>query len=119
VTYDAISYSGILSANLADFGASVVPTYKFENAEVIVSFGADFLGTWISPVEFTKGWSKGRIPSKDKNMSLHIQFESNMSLTGTNAAEGKALLEGSSLIPATSFAEAVRKTIALGKGESA
>jgi MoCo/4Fe-4S cofactor protein with predicted Tat translocation signal len=52
VTYDAISYSGILSANLADFGASVVPTYKFENAEVIVSFGADFLGTWISPVEF-------------------------------------------------------------------
>ena len=85
VTYDAISYSGILSANLADFGASVVPTYKFENAEVIVSFGADFLGTWISPVEFTKGWSKGRVPSKDKNMSLHIQFESNMSLTGTNA----------------------------------
>lgn len=40
-------------------------------------------------------------------------------LTGTNAAEGKALLEGSSLIPATTFAEAVQKTIALGKGEAA
>lgn len=40
-------------------------------------------------------------------------------LTGTNAEEGKALLEGSSLIPATSFAEAVKTTIALGKGDAA
>ncbi len=40
-------------------------------------------------------------------------------LTGTNAAEGKALLEGSRLIPATSFSEAVRKTIELGKGAAA
>jgi succinyl-CoA synthetase beta subunit len=40
-------------------------------------------------------------------------------LTGTNAEEGKALLEGSRLIPALSFTEAVKKTIALGKGEDA
>jgi succinyl-CoA synthetase beta subunit len=40
-------------------------------------------------------------------------------LTGTNAEEGKALLEGSSLIPASTFAEAVKKTISLGKGEDA
>jgi succinyl-CoA synthetase beta subunit len=40
-------------------------------------------------------------------------------LTGTNAEEGKALLQGSSLIPAMDFAEAVQKTIALGKGAAA
>lgn len=85
VTYDAVSYSGILSANLADFGKSVVPSYQFANAEVVVSFGADFLGTWISPVEFTKDWVKNRIPTADKKMSQLIQFESNLSLTGTNA----------------------------------
>ena len=40
-------------------------------------------------------------------------------LAGTNAEEGRALLEGSPLIPAATFAEAVQKTIALGKGEAA
>ncbi|MCC7297781.1 MAG: TAT-variant-translocated molybdopterin oxidoreductase [Bacteroidia bacterium] len=85
VTYDAISYSGILSANMADFGKAVIPSYNFGKAEVIVSFAADFLGTWISPVEYSKGYAAGRIPSMDKGMSMHIQFESTMSMTGTNA----------------------------------
>jgi len=40
-------------------------------------------------------------------------------LTGTNAEEGRALLKDSDLIPAATFAEAVKKTIALGKGENA
>jgi len=85
VTYDAVSYSGILDANEADFGKRALPTYKFDTAKVIVSFGADFLGTWISPVEFSKGYTKHRQPSVEGGMSKHIQFESAMSMTGTNA----------------------------------
>lgn len=85
VTFDAISYSGIITANEKDFGKAAIPSYRFGNAEVIVSFGADFLGTWISPVEYTKDYSKNRIPTEEKAMSLHIQFESSLSLTGTNA----------------------------------
>lgn len=85
VTVDSISYSGIINANQKDFGKAVIPSYKFDKAEVIVSFGADFLGSWISPVEYTKSYVTGRIPTADKKMSMHIQFESNMSMTGTNA----------------------------------
>lgn len=85
VVYDAVSYSGILEANQADFGKAVFPYYNFANAEVIVSFGADFLGTWGSTVEYTKAYSANRVPTKDKALVKHIQFESNMSLTGTNA----------------------------------
>ncbi|MBL7811453.1 MAG: TAT-variant-translocated molybdopterin oxidoreductase [Bacteroidetes bacterium] len=85
VTYDAISYSGILQANKKDFGKSAIPSYKFDKAELIVSFGADFLGTWISPVEFTKDYTTNRIPTAGREMSKHIQFESTLSLTGTNA----------------------------------
>jgi len=85
VMYDAVSYSGMLDANLADFGKRVLPTYRFDKAKVVVSFGADFLGTWISPVEFTKGYSIHRIPTVEGGMSKHIQFESNLSMTGTNA----------------------------------
>jgi molybdopterin-containing oxidoreductase family iron-sulfur binding subunit len=86
VVYDPISYKGIREANEADFGAAVVPNYKFDAADVIVSFGADFLGTWISPVRFTADYSKNRVPTPENpTMSKHYQIETLMSLTGTNA----------------------------------
>jgi len=85
VTYDAVSYNGMLNANAEDFGKRALPRYNFEKAKTIVSFGADFLGTWLSPVEFTKGYTKHRIPTVEGGMSLHIQFESALSMTGTNA----------------------------------
>lgn len=85
ITYDAVSYSGMLQANKDSFGKAVIPSYKFENANVVVSFGADFLGTWLSPVEFTKAWSaKRKVEGTDKVLKT-IVFESNLSLTGSNA----------------------------------
>jgi molybdopterin-containing oxidoreductase family iron-sulfur binding subunit len=60
VKYDAISYSAMLEANKSSFGRQVIPEYRFDRAEIIVSVGADFLGTWLSPivhktVQFTQG----------------------------------------------------------------
>src|ERR1700754_2586042 len=48
VQYDADSYSGILLANEASYGKRAIPSYNFGNAKVVVSLGADFLGTWLS-----------------------------------------------------------------------
>ena len=86
IQYDTSSAYGILKSNEAVFGIKGVPTYHFNKANVIVSFDADFLGTWIDPIEFTKGYSKTRkLDPKKKQMSRHYQFESNLSLTGANA----------------------------------
>lgn len=87
INYDPISYTGIIQANQNSFGKAVLPHYHFEKADVIVSFGADFLGTWISPVEYMRQWVSNRNNTslENKKMSRHIQFESGMSLTGTNA----------------------------------
>lgn len=88
VTYDAVSYSGIIQANEVTYGKKGIPSYHFDNAKVIVSFGADFLGTWLSPVEFSKQYATGRkIDEKNPSMSRHIQFESMYSMTGANADE--------------------------------
>jgi Fe-S-cluster-containing dehydrogenase component len=64
-----------------------VPHYNFDKADVIVSFGADFLGTWISPVEFINQYVQTRNNKslQGKKMSRHLQFESGMSNTGSNA----------------------------------
>lgn len=86
VVYDAISHSGMLEANKTAFGSAVLPSYHFDKAQVIVGIGADFLGNWISPVEYTKDYMKNRKPSKENpSMSRHIQFETILSLTGSNA----------------------------------
>lgn len=87
VNYDAHSHSAILLANEKDFGKKAIPSYQFDEADVIVNFGADFLGSWISPVEFAHQWSKKRrITDVDApNTSRMIAFESFMSLTGSNA----------------------------------
>ncbi len=86
LSYDALSYSGMLMANMASKGKNAIPDYNFAKAKTIVSIDADFLGTWISPVEYTKGYTSNRKVSKEKpDMSRHYQFESRMSLTGSNA----------------------------------
>jgi MoCo/4Fe-4S cofactor protein with predicted Tat translocation signal len=87
INHDAVSYTGIIQANQNSFGKAVLPHYRFDKADIIVSFGADFLGTWISPVEFTSQYvlNRNNKSLESKKMSRHIQFETGMSLTGTNA----------------------------------
>jgi len=88
VTYDAVSYSGMLQANEATYRKRAIPSYRFDNADVIVSLGADFLGTWLSPTEFSKQYAPGKkLDEKNPKMSKHFQIESMLSMTGANADE--------------------------------
>ena len=86
VQYDALSASGLLNANQASFGKRAIPSYQFDKAKTIVGLEADFLGTWLSPIEYARQYAAGRkINQKNPEMSKHIQFESMLSLTGANA----------------------------------
>lgn len=86
VMYDPISSSAILDSHERTHGARVLPRYRFEKADVVVSFGADFLGTWTSPVEHTAGYRARRTPDDPAvPMSYHVQFESRLSTTGGKA----------------------------------
>ncbi|MCK0178603.1 TAT-variant-translocated molybdopterin oxidoreductase [Flavobacteriaceae bacterium S0862] len=83
VVYDAISESAAVEAYQNTYGERGLANYDFSKAATIVSIGADFLGDWQGG-GFDSAYAKGRIP-KNGRMSRHIQFESNMSLTGANA----------------------------------
>ncbi len=87
VTYDPVSSAAILEANEQSFGDRAIPDYRFDKADIIVSFNADFLGTWISPTEYAHQYSKNRIIDDVHNakMSKHVQVEAQMSMTGSNA----------------------------------
>jgi molybdopterin-containing oxidoreductase family iron-sulfur binding subunit len=86
IQYDPVSASGILEANKKSFGTAFIPDYRFNKAKVVVSFGADFLGSWLSTVEYTKGYTAARqLQDGRKEMLRHYQFEAGMTLSGSNA----------------------------------
>ena len=82
IVYDAVSESGAADAMMAMYGKRTLPNYHLNKAKTIVSFGADFLGDFHGGLE--KSYVAGRKPETG-HMSYHVQFESNMSLTGANA----------------------------------
>ena len=88
IQYDEVSASGIREAHMEIFGASVIPGIHFHRAAYILSFDADFLGTWLTPVEFARDYAATREVNKEHpHMSKHVQVESTLSMTGSNADE--------------------------------
>jgi MoCo/4Fe-4S cofactor protein with predicted Tat translocation signal len=91
IQYDPVSYSGMLLANEASYGKRALPSYHFDKVKTVFSLGADFLGTWLAPVEFSAGFMKTRkILGRDAmnaEMSKHYQVEGMMTLSGANADE--------------------------------
>ena len=83
ISYDVLSASAMLEANLESYGTRSLPTYHFDKADVVVSFAADFLGDWLD-TGHGKDYATKRNP-KSATMSRHFQFESNLSMTGANA----------------------------------
>ncbi len=126
IQYDAVSRSGMLDANEDTFGKRALPTYAFDKAKTIVSIGADFLANWISPVEHAAQYVKNRkLRGKSKEMSRHYQFETALSLTGSNADQrtaikpsehGKAVVALYNLI-ANKAGASTSSAISLGKSD--
>jgi hypothetical protein len=84
--YDPIPMDGYREANRRSFGTADLPEYHFENADCIVSVGCDFLGTWLSPVEFSSQYASRRaLFAENPGLNKHYQIEAGMSLSGSNA----------------------------------
>lgn len=84
IQYDSVSYKGIRLANQKSFGKAVIPSYDFSKAKTIVSISADFMNGWLLSNVYTAQYSLNRKPENEW-MSKHFQFESIMSVSGSNA----------------------------------
>jgi MoCo/4Fe-4S cofactor protein with predicted Tat translocation signal len=52
--------SSLAAATQALYGVHAVPSFRFDKAKVVASFAADFLGTWVSPVAFSRLFAQAR-----------------------------------------------------------
>lgn len=85
IAYEATSQYSLAQANNLTFGYFGLAEYDFAQADIVVSFGADFLGNWGKSTIHTKQFIPRRDPNHTRGMNRHIQIEPTMSLTGSNA----------------------------------
>jgi anaerobic selenocysteine-containing dehydrogenase len=86
VTYELFGNAVLRRANALSFGREQLPTFDLANARFVLGFGADFLGTWNSPVSQGHGYGLMR-QGRPGIRGAFVQVESRMTQTGANADE--------------------------------
>jgi len=73
----------VVEAQASSYGEAVMPAFRYDKAQMIVSIDADFLGTWGPTMTNNKRFADGR--RNIEKMSRLVSFDSTYSLTGANA----------------------------------
>ena len=109
VSYEPFGYEALRAGNRLAFGTASVPSYDFANAKYVLSFGADFLDTWLSPVGFQNGFARAHSfdAGRDASMATFVYVGPRMSLTAMNADEWIAALPGTEGTLALALAQVI------------
>jgi len=84
IVCEPFAYEALKTANKQVFQMDGLVSYRIENADVLLSFGADFLETWLSPVEYAiKFKAMHAYRNRQKGYFFHISPY--QSLTAANA----------------------------------
>ncbi|RMH12747.1 MAG: hypothetical protein D6701_13160, partial [Gemmatimonadetes bacterium] len=87
IDYEGLSEAPLREAARIVFGRNEVPSFDFEHAHVVVSFGADFLESWLSPVEHARGFARMHGVDEEGHKGRFVYVGPRLSLTGQNADE--------------------------------
>jgi anaerobic selenocysteine-containing dehydrogenase len=93
-------------ANGLSFGREQLATLDLAESKYIISFGADFLGTWNSPVSQNVGYGHMR-QGRPGNRGKFVQVEYRMSQTGANADEWLPVKPGTEGVLALGLAHVI------------
>jgi len=100
---ELLAHRNLYFANRASLGIKTIPYYDIENTKYLLSFGADFAGTWLSPVNYSYGYGQMR-QGDDRRRGHLVQVEPRMSHTGANADEWVPVKPGAEGVLALSIA---------------
>jgi anaerobic selenocysteine-containing dehydrogenase/Fe-S-cluster-containing dehydrogenase component len=101
VEWEPLAHDDLAEAQALSYGSAVIPQYHFDQARMVVSLGADFLGTWLSPIEHARDWHQMRkLDAKagaNQKFSKLVVFEPNFTITGGSADERYPVRSGDEL----------------------
>ena len=106
--WDPLDEPTLRQANSLSFGEPSLPTFDLAHSNYVICFGADFLGTWNSPVAQAIGYGEMRQGHAGRRAKF-VQIEQRMSQTGANADEWIATRAGTEGVLALSLAYVIRR----------
>ncbi len=83
--YEPFDYAPLRQANALLFGTPVIPDYRLDRCGLILSFGVDFLGNWISPVRWARQFAAMHSPREGGRIGRLVQIGPRRSLTAVSA----------------------------------
>ncbi len=86
MSYEPLERTVLKASMKQVFDQDAMPDFDIENAAYILSFGADFLNTWESPVRYARGYGHFR-QGENRSRGKLVHFDSRFSMTGANADE--------------------------------
>jgi len=109
LAFEPFALEALREGNRLAFGTSAVPHYDFAAAKYIISFGADFMETWLSPVEFQNAFTRAHAfaAGADSTMAKYVYVGPRLSLTGLSADEWIATRAGAEGLLAFSMAQVI------------
>ncbi len=93
-------------ANALSFNRRQLPTFDLANSNYVLSFGADLLGTWNSPVAQSAAYGRMR-QGRPGNRGKFVQMEARMCQTGANADQWINVRPGNEGLVALSIAHVI------------
>ena len=84
------------------FGQQVLPVFDIANSDYVLNFGADFLSTWLSPVQYGRAY--GEFRQGHGHRGTLVQIEPRMSMTAANADKWHYVKPGAEGLAALSIA---------------
>jgi anaerobic selenocysteine-containing dehydrogenase/Fe-S-cluster-containing dehydrogenase component len=93
LVFEPLAFEALKFAHEQLFGSPMLPSYRLEQADLMVGMGADFLETWLSPVEYARKF-KSMHALRDGRKGRFVQISPFQSLTGLNADEWIACRPG-------------------------
>ncbi|HSJ16177.1 MAG TPA: molybdopterin dinucleotide binding domain-containing protein [Longimicrobiales bacterium] len=106
VKYETFGQEPVRAAHRMLFGADAMPVHDFSQADVVLSFGADFMETWGSPIDYAYTWVQGHAYSRGRRGKL-VWVGPHQTLTGLNADEWLAVVPGTEHIAALAIARLI------------
>lgn len=92
--FEPFAHEALRAAHQKVLGLDALPTYRLEAADLILSFGADFLETWLSPVEYARRFKQMHaIDEGHKGRFVHLSPY--QSMTAANADRWHCIRPGS------------------------
>jgi anaerobic selenocysteine-containing dehydrogenase/Fe-S-cluster-containing dehydrogenase component len=99
VIYEPFAYEPLKKANQTVFGVDGIPSYRIDQADFLISFGADFLETWLSNVEYARQFATFHAPGENSK-SLFVYVGPRLSLTAANADQWISVPPGTEFLVA-------------------